>query len=71
MTRTRALGYLMSTAGTILWIYGYFTPGDPSLFDWRAHAPEWIARFLPNLQSEIGMGLTFLAMIPMYWPSRR
>jgi len=68
---SKIVGYLISIAGTILWIYGYFTTGNPSVIDWYAEAPEWIAKFLPNLQSEIGMGLTFVAMIPMYWPSKR
>jgi hypothetical protein len=64
-------GYLISALGTGVWLYGYFVPGNPSLIDWHAHAPEWIAKFLPNCESEIGMGLMFAAMIPMYWPSKR
>ena len=71
MSKTRIVGYLISIAGTVLWIYGYFTAGDPSLIDWRARTPEWIAKFLPNFQSEIGMVLIFVAMIPMCWPSKR
>jgi len=71
MSKTRIVGYLISIGGTVLWIYGYFTTGDPSLIDWRVQAPEWIAKFLPNLESEIGMMLNFVAMISMYWPSKR
>jgi hypothetical protein len=72
MTANRKIvGYLISAAGTVLWLYGYFTTGNPSLIDWHADAPEWIAKFLPNLESEIGMGLMFVAVIPMYWPSKR
>ena len=71
MSKTKIIGYLISTAGTILWIYGYFAAGDPSLIDWHARVRGWIATFLPNRQSEIGMVLTFVAVIPIYWPSKR
>ena len=71
MSKTRIVGYLISAGGTVLWINGYFTTGDPSLIDWGVQVPEWIAKFLPNLESEIGMMLNFVAMIPMYWPRKR
>ncbi len=71
MANRKIAGYLISMAGTGLWLYGYLVPGSPSLIDWHAHAPEWIARFLPNLQTETGMGLMLIAMIPMYWPPKR
>ncbi len=71
MTKRQIVGHSISAGGTGLWLYGYFVTGNPSLIDWHAHFPEWIAKYLPNLQSEIGMGLTFIAMIPMYWPSKR
>jgi hypothetical protein len=71
MTKRQIAGHFISAGGTGLWLYGYFVTGNPSLIAWQAHFPEWIAKFLPNLQSEIGMGLTVIAMIPMYWPSRR
>jgi hypothetical protein len=65
------IGWIISLAGTALWIYGYFATGNPSLIDWRADAPLWIAACLPNIQSEIGMLLTFAGMIPIYWPPQR
>ncbi len=64
------VGWIISLAGTALWIYGYFVTGHPSLIDWHAHAPGWIAEFLPNIESEIGMVLAFGGMIPIYWPRR-
>ncbi len=71
MTKLQIVGYLISVIGTGLWVYGFFVAGSPSLIDWHAHAPEWIANFLPNVESETGMGLMLVAMIPMYWPSKR
>jgi hypothetical protein len=58
------------SAGTVLWCYGYFTVGHPPIIDWRAISPWWIAEFLPNVESEIGMVLMFAGMVPIYWPTR-
>ena len=57
-------------AGTALWLYGYFTSGHPPLFNWHSDAPWWIADYLPNVESEIGMALMLAAMVPIYWPSK-
>ena len=54
-----------------LWLYGYFEAGHPTLIDWRTYTPWWIADFLPNMESEIGMALIFASTVPMYWPSGR
>jgi hypothetical protein len=56
---------------TDLWLYGYFATGHPSLFDWHANTPWWIADFLTNIESEIEMALLFAGMVPIYWPFRR
>jgi len=50
-------GWIVELAGIILWTYG-----------WAAHAPWWIADFLPNRESEIGMVLVLVGMVPIYWP---
>jgi hypothetical protein len=71
MTIARVVGYLLSAAGTALWLYGYFSVGSATLVDWRAHTPWWIAKYLPNLESEVGMALMLMAMIPIYWPRKR
>jgi hypothetical protein len=65
------VGYVVLLVGTAIWLYGYFVPGNPSLIDWRAHTPWWIADFLPNIESEIGMVLMLLSMVPTYWPRSR
>lgn len=61
------VGFAMSLIGAALWIYGYFVTGTPALIHW----PSWVAEFVPNLEAEVGMALSFLSMIPMYWkPSK-
>jgi len=52
----------------VLWTYGYFVVGRPPVIDWAAHTWWWIADFLPNLESEIGMVLVLVGMVPIYWP---
>ena len=71
MSKAVVVGWVISLAGTAVWIYPYFAAGNPSLIDWRAIAPWWIAECLPNLESEIGMVLAFAGMGPIYWPTRR
>jgi hypothetical protein len=62
------LGWILCLAGTIVWLYGYFTTGNPSFTDWHANAPRWIAEFLPNMESEIGMILMLGGMVLLYLP---
>lgn len=69
MTRTALAGWIITVAGTIVWIYGYFVTGHPPLIDWQAYTPWWIADYLPNLESEIGLALVCIGMVPMYWPA--
>ena len=71
MSKAFAIGWVMSLSGTALWIYGYFAIGNATLIDWHADTPWWIADFLPNLESEIGMTLAIVGMVPIYWPARR
>lgn len=65
----KILGWVLATAGTILWIYGYLNVGHPSLVAWANYTPWWIADFLPNAESEIAVALMFISMVPMYWPT--
>jgi hypothetical protein len=70
--QTRVIvGWIVMLIGTAFWVYGYFVTGHPTVVDWKADTPHWIAEFLPNIESEIGMVLVFIAMVPMYWPAKR
>ena len=71
MKKAVIIGWVITVAGMALWLYGYFAAGHPPLFDWQAHTPWWIADYLPNVESELGMVFTFVGMVPIYWPSRR
>jgi hypothetical protein len=71
MSKRVLFGWTLMLAGTVLWLYGYFFSGHPSLINWQADAPKWIAEFLPNIETEIGMILMFAGMVPAYWPYTR
>ena len=70
MGKIAIAGWCIMLTGTVLWLYGYFVTGSPSLFDWAQYTPWWIADFLPNIQSEIGMVLVYGSLVLVYWPAR-
>jgi hypothetical protein len=70
MTKGVIIGWIMELVGTGLWIYGYFSVGHSSILDWQAISPSWIAEWLRNLESEVGMVFVFAGMVPIYWPRR-
>ena len=64
-------GWGLLTAGIALWSYGYFfAGGHASFIDWAAAAPAWISGYLPNTETETGVLLMFLGVIPLYWRRR-
>jgi len=69
LTKTAIIGSLIFLSGSAFWLYGYFAVGHPSMIDWQAIAPWWVADFLPNLESELGMSFCIIGMVPMYWPN--
>jgi hypothetical protein len=71
MSKVVITGWIIVAVGTALWIYGYFATGNLPLIDWQAHTPWWVADFLPNIESELGMALVIAGMIPIYWPPPR
>ena len=71
MRKRVIFGWSIYFAGLAIWLYGYFTTGHPSFINWHAYTPRWIADFIPNMESEIGMVLMFASMVPMYWPLGR
>ena len=60
-------GWALTLAGCILWAYGYFVGGSPPLLNWTGFAPHWISDYLPNRQSEIGLLLSLVGSIPIYY----
>lgn len=64
----KVAGWALQLIGLALWLFGYFTKGHPRLFDWSANTPWWIADFLPNVESEIGVALMLASIAPLYWP---
>ena len=50
MSKAAIAGWIVFTAGTILWLYGYFATGHPALVAWHTHTPWWIADYLPNVE---------------------
>lgn len=71
MKKSLVIGYTVLVVGLAIWLYGYFVPGNPSVIDWRAHTPWWMAEYLPNIESEIGMVLMLVSMVPIYWSRSR
>jgi len=66
MSKPVVFGWIISLAGMALWFYGYFATGNPALIDWQSSTPWWIADYLPNIESEIGMLLVFAGMGLVY-----
>lgn len=69
MSKAVIAGWIVLVAGTVLWLYGYFATGHPTLNDWHGHTPWWIADYLPNVEFEIAMALICASMVLIYWPS--
>ena len=69
VTKTSITGWVIFLSGSAIWLYGYFIAGHPPIIDWHARTPWWIADFLPNLESELGMLLCIAGLVPMYWPA--
>jgi len=49
--------------GTALWGCGLFITGHPPLIDWTANTPWWIANYLPNMESELGLVLVCIGSL--------
>ena len=63
-------GWVISLAGTALWLYGYYVTGHAPFIDWQVHTPWWIADFLPNRESEIGMAVICVGSALTSWPPK-
>jgi len=71
MTKLKVIACFILGLGTAIWIYGYsFPTGNSSLVDWHAVSPWWIADFVRNMESEIGIALVFASIILLIWRAR-
>jgi hypothetical protein len=68
MRKSAIIAQIVSWIGAAIWLFGYFVTGHQSLIDWQAYTPSWIAEFLPNVESEIGMVACLSGTIAVYWP---
>jgi hypothetical protein len=60
----KSVGWVIYAAGFAIWLFGYLSKGHASLFDWKSATPWWISSFVPNLEAEIGLALSFASAIP-------
>ena len=65
-----AIGWLVELTGTALWLYGYFVTGHSPIIDWQTDTPWWISKWLPNIESELGLVLVIAGTVLMYWPGK-
>lgn len=66
----RGLGMALSLIGLAIWAYGYFASGHPPFVNWQGW-PWWIADFMPNAESEVGMAVMLASMVPSLIALRR
>ena len=64
IANAKSFGWAIYAAGFALWLFGYLSAGHALLFDWNAATPWWVSSFVPNLEAELGLALTFAGMIP-------
>jgi len=59
VSKITVTGWIIFLFSTAIWLYGYFVAGHPSIIDWHANAPWWIADDLPHgLAITRGIGST-------------
>ena len=71
MSNAKRSGWVIYAAGFVIWPFGYLNAGHAPLLDWKVATPWWISSFVPNLEAELGLALTFTSMIPIYWRAAR
>jgi len=67
MANAKSIGWAIYAAGFVIWLFGYLSAGHAPAFHWAAATPWWISSFVPNLEAEFGLALTFVSMVPIYW----
>jgi hypothetical protein len=70
MLSTSFFGWALMILGVVLWTYGYLMPTGATWVDWKANTPWWISDYIPSKESELGLALMCIGMVPLYWPTR-
>lgn len=61
------VGWIVAIAGMALWTYGLVATGVPPGLDWPSFSPAWVADFVPNRLAEVGLVLSCVGMVPVYY----
>jgi hypothetical protein len=64
IANAKSVGWAIYAAGLAICLFGYLSKGHAPLFDWKSTTPWWISSFVPNLEAEIGLALSFASAIP-------
>jgi hypothetical protein len=64
LANAKRIGWAIYAAGFAIWLFGYLSAGHAPLFDWEGATPWWVSSFVPNLEAELGLALTFGSIIP-------
>ena len=65
------LGWVISIVGGGLYVYGYFASGGATVIDWPNLMPGWVSAFVPTWQAELGLVLSVIGGIPLFYVEYR
>jgi len=64
IAKAKIFGWAIYAAGFAIWLFGYLSKGHAPVFDWNGTTPWWISSFVPNLEAELGLALSFASIFP-------
>ena len=65
------LGWVISIVGGGFYIYGYFASGGATVVNWPGFMPEWASAFVPTWQAELGLTLSIIGGVPLFYVEYR
>jgi len=65
------LGWVFSIVGGGFYVYGYFSSGGATVVDWPTLMPEWASAFIPTWQAELGLVLSIIGAVPLFYAEYR
>jgi hypothetical protein len=57
------IGWTGSLLGAALYLYGYTLATASAFLSW----PTWLSDYIPNWYAEVGLLISCLALVPLYW----